>query len=102
MMNKNLMKQAQQLQQRIAKAQQEIGDLIAEGTAGGGVVTAVVSGDQRLLSLKIDPEAVSPDDVDMLEDLVFAAVNEGLEKSRQAATEHLSKATGGLNIPGLT
>ncbi len=102
MMNKNLMKQAQQLQQRIAQAQQEIGDLIAEGTAGGGVVTAVVSGDQRLLSLKIDPEAVSPDDVDMLEDLVFAAVNEGLEKSRQAATEHLSKATGGLNIPGLT
>ena len=102
MMNKNLMKQAQQLQQRIAKAQQEIGDLIAEGSAGGGVVTAVVSGDQRLLSLKIDPEAVSPDDVDMLEDLVFAAVNEGLEKSRQAATEHLSKATGGLNIPGLT
>ena len=102
MMNKNLMKQAQQLQQRIAKAQQEIGDLIAEGTAGGGVVTAVVSGDQRLLSLKIDPEAVSPDDVDMLEDLVFAAVNEGLEKSRQAATEQLSKATGGLNIPGLT
>ncbi len=102
MMNKNLMKQAQQLQQRIAKAQQEIGDLIAEGSAGGGVVTAVVSGDQRLLSLKIDPEAVSPDGVDMLEDLVFAAVNEGLEKSRQAATEHLSKATGGLNIPGLT
>ena len=102
MMNKNLMKQAQQLQQRIAKAQQEIGDLTAEGSAGGGVVTAVVSGDQRLLSLKIDPEAVSPDDVDMLEDLVFAAVNEGLEKSRQAATEHLSKATGGLNIPGLT
>ena len=102
MMNKNLMKQAQQLQQRIAKAQQEIGDLIAEGSAGGGVVTAVVSGDQRLLSLKIDPEAVSPDDVDMLEDLVFAAVNEGLEKSRQAATEHLSKATSGLNIPGLT
>ena len=102
MMNKNLMKQAQQLQQRIAQAQQEIGDLTAEGSAGGGVVTAVVSGDQRLLSLKIDPEAVSPDDVDMLEDLVFAAVNEGLEKSRQAATEHLSKATGGLNIPGLT
>ena len=102
MMNKNLMKQAQQLQQRIAQAQQEIGSLTAEGSAGGGVVTAVVSGDQRLLSLKIDPEAVSPDDVDMLEDLVFAAVNEGLEKSRQAATEHLSKATGGLNIPGLT
>ncbi len=102
MMNKNLMKQAQQLQQRIAKAQQEIGSLAAEGSAGGGVVNVVVTGDQRVLSLKIDPEAVSPDDVEMLEDLVIAALNEGLEKSRQAATEHMSKATGGLNIPGLS
>lgn len=102
MMNKNLMKQAQQLQQRIAKAQQEIGSLTAEGSAGGGVVNVVVTGDQRVLSLKIDPEAVSPDDVEMLEDLVIAALNEGLEKSREAASAHLSKATGGLNIPGLT
>ena len=102
MMNKNLMKQAQLLQQRIAKAQEELGSLTAEGSAGGGVVSVVVTGDQKLQSIKIDPEVVSSDDVDMLEDLVLAAINEGLEKSRGAASEHLSKATGGLNIPGLT
>ena len=102
MMNKNIMKQAQQLQQRIAKAQEELGSLKVEGTVGGGVVTAVVSGDQKVQSIKIDPEVVNPDDVEMLEDLLLAAINEGLERSREAASQHLSKATGGLNIPGLT
>ncbi len=100
-MNKNMMKQAQQLQARLAKAQDELGSMTAEATSGGGAVKVVATGDQRLESIKIDPEVVSPDDVEMLEDLILAAVNEGLEKSRQLASDHLSKLTGGLGIPGL-
>lgn len=99
-MNKNLIKQAQQLQSKLAKAQEELADMTVEGSAGGGAVKAVVSGDQRLKSIKIDIEVVSPDEVDMLEDLVAAAVNEGIEKSREMASGHLGKLTGGLGIPG--
>ena len=101
MMNKNLLRQAPQLQARIQKAQEELGALTTEASAGGGVVKVVVTGDQHVKSIKIAKEAVSPDDVEGLEDLVLAAVSEGLEKSRQLAAAHLQKATGGMNIPGL-
>lgn len=100
-MNKNMLRQAQQLQARLAKAQQELGEMIVEVTSGGGAVTVVVTGDQRLQSVKVSPEVVSADEIDMLEDLVLAAVNEGLEKSRELASGHLGKLTGGLGIPGL-
>jgi DNA-binding YbaB/EbfC family protein len=99
--NKNMLRQAQQLQARLAKAQQELGEMIVEVTSGGGAVTVVVTGDQRLQSVKVSPEVVSADEIDMLEDLVLAAVNEGLEKSRELASGHLGKLTGGLGIPGL-
>ncbi len=100
-MNKNMLKQAQQLQARLARAQQELGEMTVEVTSGGGAVSVVVTGDQRLQSIKVSPEVVSPDEVDLLEDLVLAAVNEGLEKSREMASGHLGKLTGGLGIPGL-
>jgi DNA-binding YbaB/EbfC family protein len=96
-----MLRQAQQLQARLAKAQQELGEMIVEVTSGGGAVTVVVTGDQRLQSVKVSPEVVSADEIDMLEDLVLAAVNEGLEKSRELASGHLGKLTGGLGIPGL-
>ena len=101
MMNKNLLKQAQMLQARIAKAQDELGTLTTEASAGGGAVMVVVTGDQHVKSVKISKEAVNPEDVETLEDLVLAALSEALEKSRQLAAAHLQKATGGLNIPGL-
>ncbi len=100
MMNRNLMKQAQQLQARLAKAQEELTNLTVEGTAGGGAIKVVVTGDQRLQSIKIEKDVVSPDDVGMLEDLVLAALNDGLEKSRTLASNHLGKLTGGMGIPG--
>ena len=101
MMNKKMLRQAQQLQKNIMKAQEELQDATVEATAGGGVVKAVVSGKMRLDSLTIDPEAVSPDDVEMLQDLVLAAVNEGMEKAQEMASSRMSALTGGLNIPGL-
>ena len=100
-MNKNMLKQAQQLQQRLMKAQEELGSLTVEVTSGGGAVTLVVTADQKVRSIRIDPEVVSPDDVEMLEDLVLAAVNEGLDKAKETQAAHLGKITGGLNIPGL-
>jgi len=100
-MNKNMLKQAQELQAKLAKAQGELGSMTVEASAGGGAVKAVATGDQRVTLIKIDPEVVNADDVEMLEDLVLAAVNEGLEKSRELASNHLGKLTGGLGIPGL-
>ena len=79
-----------------------VGGITVEATSGGGVVKAVVSGKMRLESLTIDPDAVSPDDVEMLQDLVLAAVNEGMEKAQEMASSRMSALTGGLNIPGLT
>jgi DNA-binding YbaB/EbfC family protein len=101
MMNKNLLRQAQQMQARLAKAQEELGKATVEASAGGGAVKVVVTGHQQLLSVKISPEAVDPEDVEMLEDLVLAAVNEGMEKARELASSQLGAITGGLNIPGL-
>ena len=98
-MNKNMMKQAQQLQARLAKAQDELGSMTAEATSGGGAVKVVATGDQRLESIKIDPEVVSPDDVEMLEDLILAAVNEGLEKSPPASLRPSEQADGRARHP---
>jgi len=100
-MNRDMMRQAQQLQARMAKIQEELGSEVVEGTAGGGVVTVVMNGHQVLHSIKIQPEAVDPEDVGMLEDLVTAAVNEALEKSRALAAQRLGALTGGFKIPGL-
>lgn len=95
------MRQAQELQKRMMKLQQELEEGTVEATAGGGAVKVVVTGKLRLESLSIDPDAVDPDDVEMLQDLVMAAVNEGMEKSQKTAAERMSAITGGLNIPGL-
>jgi DNA-binding YbaB/EbfC family protein len=100
--NRRMIQQAQELQARLAKAQQELAEATVEATAGGGAVTVIVTGQQQLKSIKIDPEAITPDDVEMLEDLVLAAINEGLAKSQDLAAERMRKVTGGLNIPGLT
>jgi DNA-binding YbaB/EbfC family protein len=98
----NIMKQAQQMQRRMAQLQEELESRRVEASAGGGMVTAVVSGKQQLLGLKIDPAAVDPEDVEMLQDLVTAAVNEALKQSQKMASEEMNKITGGMNIPGLT
>ena len=92
----NMMKEAQKLQQQMAALQEEVGKRKVEATAGGGMVTVEASGKQEIVSIKIDPEVVSKDDVQMLEDLVLAACNEALRKSRE-----LVQLTGGLKIPGL-
>ena len=97
----NIMKQAQLMQQKMARMQQELEGREVEATAGGGMVTAVVNGKQQLLSLKIEPAAVDPDDVEMLQDLVIAAVNEAIKKSHELAQQEMAKITGGMNIPGL-
>ena len=101
-MNRRMMRQAQQLQQRMAKLEQELETATVEASAGGGMVTVVVTGKLAVQSVTIDPEVVSAEDVDMLEDLVLAAVNEGLSKAQQLAAQKMSAITGGLNIPGLT
>jgi hypothetical protein len=97
----NIMKQAQQMQRRMAQLQQELEERRIEATAGGGMVKAVVSGKQQLIALTIDPKAVDPEDVEMLQDLVMAAVSEALKQSQKIAEEEMGKVTGGLNIPGL-
>ena len=100
-MNKNMLRQAQQLQKRMLELQQELESATVEATSGGGVVKAVVNGKMRVESLEIDPEAASPDDVGMLQDLVLAAVNEGLEMAQEMASSRMSSLTGGMKIPGL-
>lgn len=96
-----MMKQVQKMQAEMARTQEELANQTVEAAAGGGVVTVVVNGHQEVQQIKIDPDAVDPQDVEMLEDLVLAAVNEGLRKSQEMAQEAMSKVTGGLNIPGL-
>jgi DNA-binding YbaB/EbfC family protein len=96
-----LMKQAQQMQSRIAKLQEEMGDHTEEATAGGGVVKAVANGRGELVDLVVSPEVASADEVDMLQDLVLAAANEALRKAREAVEEEMRKATGGLGLPGM-
>jgi nucleoid-associated protein EbfC len=96
-----IMKQAQMMQQRMAKIQEEATQKTAEATAGGGAVTAVVNGKNQILSLTIKKEAVDPDDVEMLQDMVVAAVNEALAKVQADMATEMGKVTGGLSIPGL-
>jgi DNA-binding YbaB/EbfC family protein len=100
--NRAFMRQAQELQAKLAKAQEELAEAKIEASSGGGAVTVTVNGQQQVLSVKISPEAIEPDDVEMLEDLVLAAVNEALTKSQEMAAKRMGKLTGGLNIPGLT
>ncbi|MCX8006723.1 MAG: YbaB/EbfC family nucleoid-associated protein [Coriobacteriia bacterium] len=97
----SLMKQAQRMQAELARAQEEIAAERIEVSVGGGAVTAVVSGSLVLESLHIDPAAVDPEDVGMLEDLVMAAVNEALRQAQEAAAKRMEAVTGGLKIPGL-
>ena len=97
----NIMKQAQMMKKRMEQMQQELEERRIEASAGGGMVKAVVSGKQQLISLTIDPKAVDPDDVEMLQDLVVAAVSEALKQSQKLSEEEMGKITGGLNIPGL-
>lgn len=96
-----MLKQAQKMQQDMAKLQEELKERTVEASAGGGVVEVTVSGKQELLTIKINPEVVDPEDIEMLQDLVLAAVNEGLKKSQEMVASEMSKITGGLNIPGL-
>ena len=99
-MNK-MMKQARKMQAEMQKAQEELAVQEFTATAGGGVVEATVNGSMRVVSIAIDPEAVDPEDVEMLQDMVMAAVNEALDTAEQTTTDRMNKLTGGLNIPGL-
>ena len=98
---KKMMKQAQRMQAELAKAQDEIKDMEFEATAGGGMVKVVATGDMAVKSIAIDPEAVDPEDVEMLEDLVLAAVNEALRGVSDISAQRLNAATGGMSVPGL-
>lgn len=97
----NLMKEAQRLQQQMAELQEQVAQKKVEATAGGGMVTVEANGKQEIVSIKIDPEVINRDDAQMLEDLVLAACNEALRKSRELVQQELGKLTGGLKIPGL-
>jgi len=97
----NLMKQAQQFQGRMAKLQEELGEKTIEASAGGGMVTVVANGRQEIVSVEIDPEVVDPDDVEMLKDLILAAVNDALARAKNMVNEEMGKLTQGLNLPNI-
>ncbi|HHB76699.1 MAG TPA: YbaB/EbfC family nucleoid-associated protein [Desulfobulbus sp.] len=97
----DLLKQAQQFQQKMGTIQEELSHKVVTGTAGGGMVTATVNGKGELVGLAIEQDIVNPDDVQMLQDLVRAAVNDGLNKARDLGKEEMGKLTGGLNLPGM-
>jgi DNA-binding YbaB/EbfC family protein len=96
-----MMKQAQKLQAKMMEMQAELGNRTVSAQAGGGMVEAVVNGRQELVNLRIDPEVVVAEDVDMLQDLIQAAINEALNRSREMMAQEMSKLTGGMQIPGL-
>lgn len=96
-----MMKQAQKMQQKMQKMQEELEGREVEASAGGGVVTVVVTGKKEIKSIQIKPEAVDPDDVEMLEDLILAAVNEALRKAEEMVRNEMAKITGGLNLGGM-
>ncbi len=98
---KNMMKQAQQLQNKMAKMQEEMAEKTIEASSGGGMIKVVANGKQEILSIHIEKEVVDPEDVEMLQDLILAAVNEALTQSQKMVSEEMSKLTGGMNIPGL-
>lgn len=96
-----MMKQVKKMQEQMMKAQEELGTKTIEGTAGGGVVTVSINGHKKLLDIKIKPEAVDPEDIEMLQDLVLTAVNDALTKADEIANTDMGKYTGGMKIPGL-
>ncbi|MBN1663466.1 MAG: YbaB/EbfC family nucleoid-associated protein [Deltaproteobacteria bacterium] len=98
----NIMKQAKKMQERMARIQEELELKTVEASSGGGMVSVVVNGKYELVSLKVDKEVVNPEDLEMLQDLIIAAVNEGIRKAQEMAAAEMSKVAGGLNIPGLT
>ena len=100
-MNKFVFRQAQELQAKLAKAQQELADMTTEVSSGGGAIKIVIDGQQKIRSVTISPEAINAEETEMLEDLVMAAVNEAIQKSQEMAASHLGSLTGGLKLPGL-
>ena len=98
----NLMKQAQQFQTKMNKLQEELGEQAVEASSGGGMVSVVVNGRQELLSISIDKEVINPEDPDMLQDLIMAAVNDGINRSKAMVNDGMSELTKGINIPGIT
>ncbi len=96
-----MLKQAQRIQAQLAKIQEEMAQRTVEASSGGGMVSVVVNGKQEVVSIKIEGEVVNPEDIDMLQDLVLAAVNEGIRKSQEMVGEEMRRLTGGLSIPGL-
>ena len=97
----NMMKQAQKLQSKMLKMQEEIAEKTVESSAGGGMISVVANGRQQVISIRIDKEVVDPDDVEMLQDLILAAVNDALNKAQEMVAGEMGKLTGGFNIPGL-
>ncbi|MDF1545645.1 MAG: YbaB/EbfC family nucleoid-associated protein [bacterium] len=97
----NMMKQVQKMQEKMARLQEELEQMEVEGSSGGGMVKVTANGKGDVTGLTIDPEVVDPEDVEMLQDLILAAVSQAKEKSQEAQTEQMSEVTGGLNIPGL-
>ncbi len=98
---KKMMKQAQQMQSKMEQAKKELANKTVEASAGGGMVNVVANGNQEIVELDINPDAVDPDDVEMLEDLVVAACNEAMRKVEEMTSKEMSKVTGGMNIPGM-
>jgi len=96
-----MMKEAKKVQDRIVQLQEELHERELEASSGGGAVVVIINGKQELISIRIKPEAVDPEDVEMLEDLVLTAVNEGIKASQDMVSEEMAKITGGFNIPGL-
>ncbi len=97
----NMMKEAQKLQAKMLRMQEELADKTVEASAGGGMIKAVANGKQQILSIRIEKEVVDPDDIEMLQDLILAAVNDALAKSQEMVSGEMSKLTGGLKIPGM-
>lgn len=98
----NIMKQAKKMQENVMKLQEELAERTVDATAGGGMVSVAVNGRFMIVSLKIEKEVVNPEDVDMLQDLIVAAVNEGVRKAQELAATEMGKITGGMQIPGLS
>ncbi len=96
-----ILKQAQQFQEKMAKLQEEVGEKTIEASAGGGMVTVVVNGRQELVSIKIEPEVIDPDDPEMLQDLIMAAINEGMARAKEMVNQEMAKLTKGLNLPNI-
>ena len=97
----DMMKQAQKLQAKMAELQEELAEKTVEATAGGGMVSVVITGRQEIVSITIDPEVVDRQEIEMLQDLIIAAVNEGIRRAQQIWAEEMKKLTGGMSIPGL-